>query len=78
LLNTPFIKLNKMHHVFIAQLKSNAISTDRALAKLLLNPLIHLLGRGDIVRELLDYAKTSRDEEFIRLLLDYRNSSIKS
>jgi hypothetical protein len=42
-----------MHHVFIAQLKSNAI------AKLFLNPPIHLLGRGDIVRELLNHATTS-------------------
>jgi hypothetical protein len=48
-----------MHHVFIAQLKGNAISTDCAFAILFPNPPVHLLGRGDIVRELLNHATTS-------------------
>jgi len=53
------MKPSKLHHVFIAQLKGNAISTDCAFAVLFPSPPVHLLGREDVVGELLNHATTS-------------------
>jgi len=73
-----FTTPSKLYHIFTTHFKGDIVSADHAFTILFLKPLAHILGREDIVRELLDYAKTSRDKEFTRLLLDYRDSSIKS
>jgi hypothetical protein len=70
-----FTSPSKLYHIVLTHYRGDIVSTDYAFTLAFLGPIAILLGRVDIVKELLNLVKTGRDSEFLELLAKYVKSS---
>lgn len=63
-----FTSPSKLYYIVLTHYKSDIVSADYAFTIAFLGPLALLLNRLDIIRELLELAKTGKDKEFFEVL----------
>jgi len=64
-----FTSPSKLYYIVLTHYRGDFMSADYAFTIAFLGPLAILLNRTNITQELLELARTSRDKEFLELLI---------
>lgn len=62
---------SRLYYLILEYYRSDYPTADYVFTLLFLNPIARLTGSFELLRALLDYAKTGRDRDFVELLLKY-------
>lgn len=69
---------SKLYSIVLSHYRGDVVAADYAFTLLFVNPIVNYLKKPDIARQLLDYAKTGRDSDFVEVVKKFIVKGISS